>query len=230
MSEIHNKAQEYILSLTREELEALDNQTLEEYREILHSASSADDIEQLSLKILINSLYGALANQYFLITNPDLAAAITASGRFFIRLLAHNIEARLQAMLPSTDPYLISGDTDSVVHDSLLTLENEKIKIGDLFDRVDSEVEITKNGSEVKKIKGLKSLTYNQEKGAFYSPVNYIMRHKVKKKLYKITSGKNTVTVTEDHSVKIIRDGKLIDVKPYDIIKGDEIVMVIDNE
>ena len=86
---------------------------LEYYIEVLESAFVSDHITQLTLKILINSLYGALANAHFILANPDMAAAITSSGRFFIQLVANNVERELQALLPSEKPYIISGDTDS---------------------------------------------------------------------------------------------------------------------
>lgn len=89
---------------------------LEYYIEVLESASVSDHITQLTLKILINSLYGALANDHFILANPDMAAAITSSGRFFIQLLANNVERRLQELLPSEKPYILSGDTDSIYY------------------------------------------------------------------------------------------------------------------
>nr|DAM32450.1 MAG TPA: DNA polymerase [Caudoviricetes sp.]DAU04675.1 MAG TPA: DNA polymerase [Caudoviricetes sp.] len=86
---------------------------LEGFIETLESAVASDHITQMTLKILINSLYGALANSFFLLANPDMAAAITSSGRFFIQLVASNVERELQALLPSEKPYICYGDTDS---------------------------------------------------------------------------------------------------------------------
>ena len=83
---------------------------------VLEESSSHDFIVQMTLKILINSLYGACASRHFLLANPDMAAAITSSGRFFIQLTANNVERRLQELLPSDEPYVISGDTDSIYY------------------------------------------------------------------------------------------------------------------
>ena len=52
------------------------------------------------------------------------------------------------------------------------------------------------------------------------------MRHKVKKRMYRITSGDKSVEVTCDHSLKVMRNNELIDVKPSDLQKGDKIVRV----
>lgn len=90
--------------------------TDDELREVigvLEESSSHDFIVQMTLKILINSLYGACASRHFLLANPDMAAAITSSGRFFIQLVANNVERELQDLLPSEKPYICYGDTDS---------------------------------------------------------------------------------------------------------------------
>lgn len=102
--------------LLEKDLSWFDSCTVEEleyYIETLESAAAGDHITQLTLKILINSLYGALGNRHFLLANPDMAAAITSSGRFFIQLVADNVERRLQELLPSDEPYVKAGDTDS---------------------------------------------------------------------------------------------------------------------
>lgn len=199
---------------------------LESYIETLESAAESDFITQMTLKILINSLYGALANKHFTLANPDMAAAITSSGRFFIQLVANNVERRLQELLPSNEPYVIAGDTDSVVSSTILKINNEDITIGDLFDLTNSPVMVTPSGNEVKRVVGKHSLTYTPERGAHYQPVDYVMRHKVKKRMYRITSGGKSVEVTGDHSLKVMRNGKLTDVKPDELRKGDEIVRI----
>ena len=46
--------------------------------------------------------------------NEKIAQSITGNGRYFIKMLANNIEQKLQSMMPSDKPYIIAGDTDSV--------------------------------------------------------------------------------------------------------------------
>jgi intein/homing endonuclease len=60
------------------------------------------------------------------------------------------------------------------------------------------------------------------------SNIEYVMRHKTKKKLFKITTenGKS-VTVTEDHSVMIDRDGELLECKPTEILETDLIITFV---
>lgn len=68
---------------------------------------------QLTDKLSINSLYGALGQRYFPLFNESIAAAITGNGRFFIKLLANNIEDKLQSMISNKSSYVIYNDTDS---------------------------------------------------------------------------------------------------------------------
>lgn len=222
------------MKLTVEELLAKDLSWFENcsdgallgYIEILEAEVASDHITQMTLKIQLNSLYGALANKHFALANPDMAAAITSSGRFFIQLLANNVERELRALMPSDEPYVLSGDTDSVVSTTILRINNKEITIGDLFDTTDSPVIVTPSGNEVKRVVGKHSLTYTPERGAHYQPVDYVMRHKVKKRMYRITSGEKSVEVTCDHSLKVMRNNELIDVKPSELQKGDKIVRI----
>lgn len=104
------------LELTYEELSALSTERLLEIKEKLSTEVKIKSTQEKTLKILINSLYGALANKHFFIANPDAAAAVTSTGRFFVRYLAEKIESKLQSLLPSPNPYIIYGDTDSVYY------------------------------------------------------------------------------------------------------------------
>lgn len=206
--------------------ETCTDEELKSFINILESGSAQDHIVQLTLKILINSLYGAIASRHFLLANPDMAAAVTSSGRFFIQLVANNVERELQALLPSDEPYVIYGDTDSSFSSTILRINSEDITISDLFDSIDIEPIITSSGVEIKRVDGKHSLTYTPELGIHYQPIDYVMRHKVKKRMYRITSGDKSVEVTCDHSLKVMRNNELIDVKPSDLQKGDKIVRV----
>lgn len=103
-------------ALTPEYLGGLDTSELEKLSEELEYLVDDFNTTQMALKILINALYGALANKHFLLANPDLAAGITSAGRFFIQLLALNLEETLQGLLPCSQPYVVYGDTDSVYY------------------------------------------------------------------------------------------------------------------
>jgi intein/homing endonuclease len=55
--------------------------------------------------------------------------------------------------------------------------------------------------------------------------IRAVYRHKVSKKKWKLTaSNGKTVIMTEDHSAMVLRDGKLTEVKPTEIIKSDKLI------
>lgn len=78
--------------------------------------------QQMTQKILLNSLYGALANEYFCLFNAEIAAAVTGNGRYTNKTMAYAVNDMLKAKLPlpPRKEYLIYGDTDSFY----LTLDN----------------------------------------------------------------------------------------------------------
>ena len=66
----------------------------------------------------------------------------------------------------------------------------------------------------------------HSDKTVNYQNYNYVYRHKVSKKKFKVTTtnGKSVI-VTEDHSVMVITsDGELISKKPNELIEGDKII------
>jgi DNA polymerase elongation subunit (family B) len=71
------------------------------------------DAKQHAVKIKINSLYGALANEYCRWYDPDLAEAITQSGQLAIKWAEKAINEELQRTLKTQDDYVIAIDTDS---------------------------------------------------------------------------------------------------------------------
>jgi len=69
---------------------------------------------QMSIKILLNSLYGALGNRYFRFFDQRIAEAITLSGQAIIRWGENAINEYLQKLLGSKKDYVITIDTDSL--------------------------------------------------------------------------------------------------------------------
>lgn len=59
--------------------------------------------------------------------------------------------------------------------------------------------------------------------------VSYLYKHKVKKEMFAIKASDGTeVKVTSDHSVFVHRDGKVIQVSPSEIQKGDKLIKLKD--
>ena len=109
--------------------------------EALHSMQ-LDDTLQMTLKIAMNSLYGAIANQYFALFNEAFAAAITMNSRYFVRLMSNRIVQKLEdltgedcGLYNDTDSFYFTIDPvigQMVQKGKLKTLE-EKIDFTDKF-------------------------------------------------------------------------------------------------
>jgi DNA polymerase elongation subunit (family B) len=70
---------------------------------------------QMSIKIAMNSLYGATANVYFLYYINDMAEAITTSGQLSIRYAQKSVNDYLNKVLKTkNDDYIVYIDTDSI--------------------------------------------------------------------------------------------------------------------
>ena len=70
---------------------------------------------QMAIKILLNSLYGALGNQHFRYFDMRMAEGITLSGQLTIQWAERAINAEMNKILQTKDKdYVIAIDTDSV--------------------------------------------------------------------------------------------------------------------
>ena len=70
---------------------------------------------QMAIKILLNSLYGALGNQYFRYFDMNVAEGITLSGQLAIRWAEKAINKAMNKILKTEDrDYVIAIDTDSL--------------------------------------------------------------------------------------------------------------------
>ena len=71
--------------------------------------------QQMSIKILMNSLYGALGNAGFRYFDNDVAEAITTSGQLSIRWAEKAINEEMNNLLETLgEDYVIAIDTDSL--------------------------------------------------------------------------------------------------------------------
>jgi DNA polymerase elongation subunit (family B) len=102
-----------VLDYTEEELLDL---SIDELEILLKEAENGEllwNTRQMTEKILMNALYGAMSNKYFPLFNEEMAAAITGNGRYFIQKKSNYIEERLQSLISSKKPYIIYNDTDA---------------------------------------------------------------------------------------------------------------------
>lgn len=180
------------------------------------------DQRQLIKKILLNSLYGAIGNPGSRWYDPRVAQSVTLSGRCIVRHMQSKINEIITGDYNHLGIANIYGD--SVTEDTLIKTDSGVITIRQLFDECIEHYNV--NNKEYGLWSQAKVIGFNAyEMEPIASNIEYVMRHKTKKKLYKITTenGK-TVTVTEDHSIMVDRNGDLIEVKPTEIEEDDIII------
>ena len=70
--------------------------------------------KQMAIKILLNSLYGALGNKHFLYFDHALAEGVTLSGQLAIQWAEKAMNGAMNKILESEKDYVIAIDTDSL--------------------------------------------------------------------------------------------------------------------
>lgn len=160
----------------------------------------------------MNSLYGAMANAYFIYYTPAMAESITTSGQLSVKTSEKFVNTYLNKILGSGDKdYCIAIDTDSVIGGTEIVVNNKKMPIDEFYEK-SSGVNIKNDEFNENFIKQVLPTYYTNsvnKKGEVESKkVVYVMKHKVSKEMYNISlpNGDN-VTVTGDHSI-IVRHKK----------------------
>lgn len=120
------------------------------------------DNKQQSLKILMNSLYGVLANEHFRFYNTNLASSITLTGQealkysavhcneIIIRFsndnfdMSHKTNINFMEEVKSAMDYVLYGDTDSIFVNLTPYFNKRNIKC-EISDDVDTEIKRIQN-------------------------------------------------------------------------------------
>ena len=82
------------------------------------------DNQQMAIKILMNSLYGALGNKWFRYFDQRVAEAITMAGQLAIKWAERSVNEAMQDVLKTEEDYVVAIDTDSVY-----------LRMGDLIEK-----------------------------------------------------------------------------------------------
>lgn len=99
----------------KKEMLATDQQYQNDGNEMLQKKIVQLDNQQMAVKILMNSLYGALGNQYFRYFDQRVAESITAGGRMSIKWAERAVNGEMNKLLATDDKdYVIAIDTDSL--------------------------------------------------------------------------------------------------------------------
>jgi len=93
--------------------------------------------QQMALKILLNSLYGAMGNKWFRYFDMRIAEGITLTGQATIRWAEQNLNNYLNTVLKTDKDYIVAIDTDSVyvTLDALVKQFNPKNPV-DFLDKI----------------------------------------------------------------------------------------------
>lgn len=215
---------------------------------------------EIAMKDSGNAAYGAAANVNFYFYNLALAGDITGECRNLTKTMIKNLENFFRETLWERKdlwkqfdfaldeskhdwfrkkPCWIYSDTDSLFKSGLLLIKYDKKtsfknkNIESLFEeykKLNGLFTINASGHELVE-SDASVLNYKDGKLEF-TPIKYIIRHKVSKSKFKIkTKSGKEVIVTGDHSCIVFRDGKQLTVKAKDInIKTDKILSVKSND
>ena len=113
MSKMYNDRVVFKKKMLKEQ-QKLESGDYKDKQKVVNNIAKYNNI-QMSRKILLNSAYGALANQYFLYYSPEQAEAITMSGQLSIRWIEKHINRYINKLLKTEDiDYVIAIDTDSI--------------------------------------------------------------------------------------------------------------------
>jgi DNA polymerase elongation subunit (family B) len=196
-------------------------------------------------KVLINSVYGVLGSKYFRLFDADNAIAVTKTGQEIIKASMNsidtyfsswkNIDLGKKLKAENVTNVIIAGDTDSIGKDSLIrNNKGEKKTIENIFVEmkkdINSKYEIKDNGREFVFPPNLEFPYYDEtNKTCQYGRVQYIEKHLVKKKMFRIkTKSGKYVDITEDHSCMVMdSNGKMIEKKPLQLVKGDKVICIV---
>ena len=194
------------------------------------------DMVQYSLKIQINSAYGAFGASFYPAGDIDVAASITANGQATVKKSYDLIdqfakEKGVEIVSPddstnNTWMCVAGGDTDSVIGSTIINVNGKDISIEDYYNSVPEKyIKYDDfNNDYIKVVNNDKALAFKDNK-IINGNIKHIMKHTVKKRMFKIKCGNKTVIMTEDHSIIVKRSNSLISITPKEIQKSDKIIL-----
>jgi DNA polymerase elongation subunit (family B) len=113
IADMFNKRQAAKATMTKAK-QALEKEKDPDKRKVLEYTISKYHNLQLTLKICLNSAYGALGNPGFRYFDVDQALGITSGGQLAIRWAWKHLNIYFNKLLKTDTDYVIAGDTDSV--------------------------------------------------------------------------------------------------------------------
>ncbi len=182
------------------------------------------DQRQLSRKILLNSLYGALLNEGLRFFDERLGQSTTLTGRSIVRHMNAQINKVVTGEYDYRGRAITYADTDSVANDSRVSTNVGRMSIEDFFNTCG--IKWCVGEKEYATDDRLTVVGYKREEDhTVFTSVNYVYRHRVSKRRFRVTDNLGRcVVVTEDHSIMVERDGMLTEVKATEITEKDVLI------
>ena len=202
-----------------------DEQLLARYKVLQKEVVTFNNF-QMAKKILMNALFGACGQESFRYYDPRYAEGITMTGQLFIRTVGQAITELITKMSSKEGDWSFYSDTDSVTGDTLIYVNGKKIPIAEYYDSVAAIPTTTDTGTYVKYV--IDDMSYCSSDGILLEEkrITYAMKHRVSKQMYSLKCNDTSVTVTCDHSIMVLRDGKLVALTVDNIIDGDSLVLL----
>jgi len=168
-------------------------------KELKQKPDPIKKVRSNAYKLLANATYGYQgffgARWYC----PEASASTTAISRNFIQEIIKKTNKEGYKVIYADS---VDGKTKVFIKNKEDVYEK---KIEELFKRVDRK----KFGKEYNFNKKIKVLTLDKHGKSVFKPVRYIMRHKSKKKMYRVHFTNNWfIDVTEDHSLMAYQSSK----------------------
>ena len=172
---------------------------------------------QLAYKITANSLYGQVGARTSPIFYKELAASTTATGRNLVLKLRDFAEENY-------DCKVVYGDS-VMPYTPIMLKKNEEVYVKQVKDVQSELIDWTSYEGFLKEGHNKQKLDVQSEDlytwtHEGWKQVTRVVRHKTKKKIFRITTGTCIVDVTEDHS---LLSDKLEPLKPESLKVGTEL-------
>lgn len=176
-----------------------------------------------------NSVYGSLGNEWCRWYDIKIAEAITHSGQLAILWIQKHLNKYMNEISGTVDvDYIVAADTDSVVGDTLVYVDGRQLRIDELYNRVCNDDNFVFGRDEndfIHDVSGLGLTTKSvKDDKVVEDRIVHIMKHRVKKRLFRVNVNGSSVIMTEDHSLIVSRLNNLVSVKPYEVEDGDVII------
>lgn len=171
-------------------------------------------------------MYGAILNPGCRFFDKRIGQSTTLTGRQIVKHMSAEVNKTITGEYDHTGDAVIYGDTDSLTGDAVIETSKGPMAIEELYIQCDQK----KNTGD--KHYGFDSdimvMSYDKTRDEpYFGHINYVYKHSVSKQLYEVEDELgNVVTVTEDHSIMVERQGDLIEVKPQEIQDNDILVSI----